>query len=72
MRVRVKYLMWLHDLAGVDEEEIKIDRPISVLELVVIITKRHPKLKKYMDGVFSSHSLIIALVNGAKADPKLP
>ena len=70
MKVRVKYLMWLRDLVGVDGEEINLDRPMPVIELIDIIAKRHPKLKKHIDRVFSSDNPIIVLVNGTGAAPR--
>lgn len=66
MKIRVKYLLWLRDKAGIDSEEYLFNEEKTLDDLIRDIMKRHPQLLKYMDKIFGKENPIIVLVNGVK------
>ncbi len=66
LKVKVKYLLWLRDKAGIESEEYILDNRISLSKLTEIIIKNHPQLSKYLNNVFEDNNPIIVLVNGVK------
>lgn len=66
MRIRVRYLLWLRDKAGVDVEEYVFNEQLSLKALVDVIRNNHPGLTKFLETIWSSDNPIIIVVNGFK------
>ncbi|OYT39093.1 MAG: molybdopterin synthase sulfur carrier subunit [Desulfurococcales archaeon ex4484_58] len=70
LKVKVKYLMWLRDKTGIDQEELELEDNVTLEYLVEKIKELRPSLKKFIDKVFDRENPMIILVNGVKAEPK--
>lgn len=66
MKVKVKYLMWFRDLAGIDFEEVQINGELTLAELIELIKERRRELRKFLDSAFSEENPTIILINGTK------
>lgn len=68
--IRIRYLMWLPEKLGVEEEEIALDKEcISIEELAAMLAARHRYLEGRIDPRPSPDKKIILLVNGRPAAP---
>jgi len=66
-KLKVKYLMYFKDLAGVEEENIIVDNDITIRKLIEILAKRHGEefYKQLIDEMSGEikHGILIS-VNG--------
>ncbi|ADI31517.1 MoaD/ThiS family protein [Staphylothermus hellenicus] len=64
MNIKVKYMLWLREKIGLEQEEFKLDRETSLEDLVRIIILKHREAEKYLSNIFSDDNPFIILVNG--------
>jgi len=63
MKIRVKYLLWLSEKAGVDAEEVELPSKTTLHQLLVELGSRRPHLSKIIRELLGGSSDIIILVN---------
>ncbi|ABN69529.1 thiamineS protein [Staphylothermus marinus F1] len=64
MRIKVKYMLWLREKIGIEQEEFKLDRETTLENLVRMIILKHREAEKYLSNIFSDNNPFIILVNG--------
>lgn len=69
IKVRVRYLLWLRDKTGVDQEEYLLNEGSTVKDLVEMIASRHESLRKHLVSLFEPDSRLIILLNNVKPEP---
>ena len=63
MKIRIKYLLWLSEKAGVEAEELDLPNKATLHQLLVEVGNRRPSLSKIIQELLVGSSDIIILVN---------
>lgn len=63
MKVRVKYLMWLADIAGTSEEVIEVPEKATIASLLKVLTSQRPAIANHVRDLLQGKSEIIVLHN---------
>lgn len=69
MKVRVKYLLWLAQKAGTNEEIVEIPENVTIADLLEKLAKTREGVSKALEEVLQGRSEIIVLYN-SKTPPR--
>lgn len=64
--MKINYVSWLSNELGKNSEEIKIDRDVSILELLSLLEGAYSQQHKY---IFKDPEIVRASVNGKLVEP---
>lgn len=64
MRVKVRYMLWLREKTGVEQEDYILDDGATLKDLINAILNKHEELSNQLEGIFSDDNPFIILVNG--------